>query len=320
MPVLKADNGGYPIDYLVARVRVRRADLISDWQPLLADAHPLADMPPVRIVGRHADGSPEGIWKALLREFTWVHCQMDNATKNIFSPFFLYFEIRTLVLCLRNKLAGNSVKVGELLACSLLAGNVKNMLTGAEDVSAAVAAVERAFLSLSPTFRSMKETYMEKGLRDLERRLTDTFLEYAAGLKVNRIIGEFVRYLVDFRNLMILYKHTRWELAGTPAFLKGGSISRTRFGEVLAGREPEGMAGLLRGLPGVEGEFDRSGSPEHPVLLGLTRFLRRRSRETSGIGLVLEYLWRSYVEAVNIGILRHGGSGDRQAVATELIR
>ena len=38
------------------------------------------------------------------------------------------------------------------------------------------------------------------------------------------------------------------------------------------------------------------------------------------VGLVLEYLWRSYVDTVNTGILRHGGGGDRQVVATELIR
>lgn len=320
MPVLKTDDGGYPLDYLLARIRVRRADLISDWRPLLADPQALADLSPARAGGRPADRSPEGIRRSLLREFTWVYCQMDNATKNIFYHFFLYFEIRTLILCLRNKVAGNSVKIGELLACSLLAKNVKNALAGAEDVFSAVAAVETAFLSLSTAFFGLKETYGEKGLRKLERRLTDTFLEYAAGVKLNPVIGDFVAYLIDFRNIMTLYKHARWELAGSPAFLKGGSIGKTRLGEVLAGRESEGMAALLRGLPGVEWEIGRSGNPEHPLLLGMTRFLRLRSREPSGAGLVLEYLWRSYMETVNIGILRHSGIGGGEAVATELIK
>ncbi len=320
MTLLRTDNRGYPVDYLVARVRVRRADLISDWQSLLADTRPLADMPQGRVGGRPVDRSPEGIWRSLLQEFTWVYCQMDDVTKKIFRPFFLYFEIRTLTLCLRNKLAGNSMKVGELLAGSLLASNVKNALIMAEDVSAAVEAVERAFLSLSPAFRGLSETYGEKGLRNLERRLMDRFLEYAADGKSDPVIGDFIRYLIDFRNLMTLYKHSRWELAAAPAFLKGGSIGKTQFTEVFSGREPGGMAELVRGLPGIEGETDKSGSPEHAVLLGITRFLRRRGREPSGIGLILEYLWRSYTETVNVAILGNSRSGGGQAVATELIR
>ncbi len=320
MPVLKTDNGGYPLEYLLARIKVRRAELITDWAPLLAAADPLAAMPPGRLGGRPGDRSPEGMWRALLREFNWVYCQMDEAVKYAFFPFFLHIELRTVVLCLRNKLADNSAKIGELLACSLLAGNVKNVLAGAQDVFAAVAGVETAFLSLSTAFYGLKETYREKGLQKLERMLTDSFLEYVAGEKLNAVISDFIGYLIDFRNLMTLYKHSRWELAGTPVFLKGGSIGRARFGEMLAAREPEGMWTLLRRLPGMEGDVGGSGSPEHPLLLGLTRFLRLRSREPSGFGLVLEYLWRSYIETLNMGILCQSVSGDREAVAAELVR
>jgi vacuolar-type H+-ATPase subunit C/Vma6 len=315
----KIDNSGYPIEYLAARIRVRRGWLITDWRPFLADRDPLEAISAARFGGRPVDRTAEGVWKSLLREFAWVYCQMDDRTKKVFFPFFLHFELRTLVLCLRNKVAGNTDRINELLSFSLLGENLKNILAGAQDASLAVAALETAFVLLSPAFRGLKETYGKKGIQGLEQALNDASLEYAAGERFNPVIEKFFRYLTDLRNLMILYKHSRWELAGTPVFLKGGTIGKARFGEVLAGKEPGGIAALLRGLPCMEGELGRSGSPEVAILRAMTRYFRRESREPSGFGMVLEYLWCSYMEAVNIGILSRCGSIGREAVEAELI-
>jgi vacuolar-type H+-ATPase subunit C/Vma6 len=300
MLLRRIDCSGYPIDYLVARVRARRGSLIAGRQHLLTAA-------------------AGGIWKSLLREYAWVYSQMDNAARDIFVPFFTCFELRTLFLCLRNRAVKNSAKVRELLSVSLLAENVKKILLGEQDAFATVAAVETVLVVQSAAFCGLRDAYREKGLQGLEKTLTETWLECAAEAALYPDMRDFVRSLIDFRNLLHLYKWLHWEIPGVPSFLKGGSVGRTRLEEVLEARQPAGIAALLRRFMRMEVEVGVSGNPEHLLLRGITGFLRMKSRETSGYGLILDYLWRLYIEAVNIGILCHGGSIDRETIAAELI-
>jgi hypothetical protein len=39
------ESGGYPFEYLLARIAIRRGNLIADWQPMLNAADPLAAIP-----------------------------------------------------------------------------------------------------------------------------------------------------------------------------------------------------------------------------------------------------------------------------------
>lgn len=313
------DNGGYPFEYLLARIVVRRGGLITDWQPMLNAVDPLAAIPAGNRRSRPEDRSAEGIWNALLHEYAWVYGQMDEAARNIFAPFFTFIELRTLILCLRNKAAKNSAKIKELLTSSLLAENLQKILAGERDAFAAVAAVETAFTSLSAAFRGLRDIFRSKGLQGLEQSLTDTWLEQTSEAELHPVLQDFIRGLIDFRNLLNLYKRLHWEVSGTPSFLKGGVVGRARLEEVLAARQPAGFAALLHRFPGVAEEVSASGNPEHLLLRGMTRFLRFKSREPSGCGLMLDYLWRSYIETVNLGMLCHWKSIDRETLAVELI-
>jgi vacuolar-type H+-ATPase subunit C/Vma6 len=313
------DNGGYPFEYLLARIAVRKDGLIADWQPMLNTADPLAAIPDGNRHSRPEDRSAEGIWKVLLHEYAWVYGQMDDAARDIFAPFFTWFELKTLILCLRNKAAKNNAKIKELLTASLLAENLQKILAGELDAFAAVAAVETAFVSLSDSFRGLRDIFRSKGLQGLEQALTDTWLEQTSTTELHPVIRDFIRGLIDFRNLLNLYKRLRWDVPGTPSFLKGGVVGRARLEEVLAARQPAGFAALLHRFPGVQGEVSVSGNPEHLLLRGMTRSLRIKSREPSGCGLMLDYLWRSYIETVNLGILCNWKSVDRETIAVELI-
>jgi len=313
------ESGGYPFEYLLARIAIRRGNLIADWQPMLNAADPLAAIPSGTWRKRPEDRSAEGIWKGLLHEFAWVYGQLDDAAREVFAPFFTWFELKTLILCLRNKAAKNSVKIKELLTASLLAENLQKILAGERDAFAAVAAVETAFSSHSAAFRGLQDIFRSKGLQGLEQALTDTWLEQVSAAELHPALRDFIRGLIDFRNLLNLYKRLHWEVPGTPSFLKGGLISRARLDEVLAARQPAGFAALLNRFPGVPGEGGVSGNPEHLLLRWMTRSLRIKSREPSGCGLLLDYLWRSYIETVNLGILCNWKSIDRGTIAVELI-
>jgi vacuolar-type H+-ATPase subunit C/Vma6 len=286
---------------------------------MLNAADPLAAIPAGKHRSRPEDRSAEGIWKALLHEYAWVYGQMDDAAREIFAPFFTWFELRTLILCLRNKEAKNSAKIKELLAASLLAENLQKILAGERDTLETVAAVEKAFISLSAEFRGLRDIFRSKGLQGLEQALTDTWLEQASAAVLHPVLRDFIRSLIDFRNLLQLYKRLHWEVPGMPTFLEGGVVGRARLEEVLAARQPAGIAALLHRLPGVQGEISVSGDPEHLLLRGMTRVLRIKSHEPSGCGLMLDYLWRTYIETVNLGILCHWKSIDRDTIAVELI-
>jgi vacuolar-type H+-ATPase subunit C/Vma6 len=319
MLLRRIESVGYPFEYLLARIAIRRGDLIADWQPMLNAADPLTAIPAGIRRKLPEDRSAEGIWKALLREFAWVYGQMDDAAREKFAPFFTWFELKTLILCLRNKVAKNNAKTKELLAAGLLAENLQKILAGERDTFAAVAAVETAFTSHTAAFRGLRDIFRSKGLQGLEQELTDTWLEQTSAAYLHPALRDFIRGLIDFRNLLNLYKRLHWEVPGSPSFLKGGVIGRARLDEVLAARQPAGFAALLNRIPGVHGEVGVSGNPEHLLLRWMTRSLRIKSREPSGCGLLLDYLWRSYIETVNLGILCHWKSIDRDTIAVELI-
>jgi hypothetical protein len=126
--------------------------------------------------------------------------------------------------------------------------------------------------------------------------------------------------MIDFRNLMQLYKRIRWEMSGDSSFLGGGNISRVLLAAVLAGRDPAAIASLLRRFPGTGGAVVPSVSPEHYLLHGITRRLHRLGREPSVYGLIMEYLWRLYIETVNMGILCNSGALYRENVMAELVQ
>jgi hypothetical protein len=320
MLLQRNDSRGYPIEYLQARIRVRRTGLVDDWQPLLMTANPLDAVPGDSPRARPADWTAEGIWKALSSEYAWVYRSMDDPTRRSFAPFFTWFEMKTLVQCLRIRGERKTTKVKELLSDSLLAESVKGILADEEDLAATVAALETLCIPLSPAFCGLRQSYERNGLQGLEQVLNDILLERTVQMKLHPVLRDFMRCLIDFRNLMHLYKLLRWKVQGPPVFLRGGVIDRVRLDEVFAGREPAGIAALLSGFAGTEREFNDSGSPEKFLLGGITRFLRRRSCEPSGCGLILDYLWCSYVETVNLGILCNMGNIDRGTVSAELIQ
>ena len=86
-------SDGFPTDYVIARVRARRAALTREWRAELArKAAPSA--------------SDEAIWDGLLGEYAWLYGQMDGRMRARLAPVFALFELKTLVLCLRNVDAG----------------------------------------------------------------------------------------------------------------------------------------------------------------------------------------------------------------------
>lgn len=312
------DNSGYPVEYLTARIAVRKSRLTSDYRSLLVAADPLAAVSPGSFLADVSERSAEGVWEAMLAEYRWVYRQMDTVVRKRFTPFFIWLELKTIVLCLRNMQAGRSRDNETILHSSQLSSLVKSMLAAGSDLPEAVARLETTLVIFSPIFSGVAKIFKEGGVPGLEIWLNDAWFHWAGETTLHPALREFFAILVDFHNMMRLDKALRWKVAQAPDFLKGGRIRRRLFVDTLARGDRTAFAGLLRRFPGMEEDADPAVSPETALLRGIDKRLRQGSREAD-YDRIVEYLWLMYRETRNMGILLAAGPDNREGFRGELL-
>jgi vacuolar-type H+-ATPase subunit C/Vma6 len=311
---------GFPTEYLLSRIRGRRSCLITDWKALTADVSPLEYLAPSRYRGFVTDRSPDGIWKCLVKEFRWVYIQMNKSLRDIFAPFFLYSELRTLFICLRllkNKKTG---RVDEILSESLLSEDMKKVLRGSHDITSAVAGIERLFLSLSSGFQGLTENIATQGLRGIEQRLPRQYLIHVMQSKLHPLMRAFFIRLIDSRNILSLYKYLRLEAEDAPLFIPFGSITETRLTEALNKGDIFSVGSMIHQLTGITLDITSTMRVENTLYREITRFLKKAGKDPLGIGLLLDYLWRCSIEAMDLSILLYGKDLDRDTITGELVQ
>ena len=321
MDLLKTpEDRGYPAEYLLARISGRRSLLIRDWRSLTFDDVPLERIPSLRARGVMAGRSPESVWKYLLMEYRWIYGQMNGTLRELFRPFFLYSELRTLFICLRYKKDGKTERIEDLLAVSLLADRFRTVLRKSEDMSAAISGIETLFLSLAHEFKGLTDSAETEGLRGLERQLTNKFLAHTMGQKLHPAIKEFFMKIIDSRNVLSLSKYMRLGIKAPLSFIPGGSIPETRMRALLEKEDLHGIESLIHEVAGIAVEAIDATKLEHGLYRAITRSLKRTGRDPSGIGAILDYLWRCSVEAMNLSTILYGKDLEREAIMAELIR
>jgi vacuolar-type H+-ATPase subunit C/Vma6 len=299
---------GFPTDYLLARIRGRRVALISDWRA-------------VRARGLAAGTTDERIWEALLAELEWLYGQMNRALRQRLAPVFVLFELKTIVLCVRSKAAHRTSELDRLLARSLLAAPVQQALRHEPDVRSTVATVTEIVARDAAPVREAASAYASDGLRGFEDGLMRGYLAHAAAAPLHPVVRRFFAAFVDLRNIMILYKQLRWGVADAAAFIPGGALEPARFERALAHKDLAAVDGLVEQATGLEAlpAAASEGALETALLASLTRQLRQAGRASEDIGLILDYLWRHYVQARNLAVLLHGGTLDAGTLERELI-
>lgn len=273
----RIEDRGYPTDYLLSRVRSRRV-LYKNF-----------------IAGE----SPVEIWRYLLKEYRWIYIQMNGALRNIFRRFFIYSELRTIFMCLRYK-KGEYEKIEELLCFSLLSDDLKELLRGDSDMMTAIGGVEGAFLSISDRFGGLKDIFMKDGLRGFEQELTDVYLENTIDSKLHQTIRDFLKYVIDSRNIIAVYKHIRWQMHDYPSFINGGSVKEARLRRIFERQDISGITTLVQKLTGI---ITDAGNIENSLLKRTTRFLRETARDPLCIGVILDHLWRCHMETIEAELI-----------------
>ncbi len=303
---------GYPAEYLLSRIRGRRSRLIRDWKPLLFEPA-LYEPPPT-------DRTADAAWRNLTAEYQWVHSQMNQGLRDIFFPFFLYTELRTILICLRHLVDQKTGPINELLDRSLLSDEVKKVLLFSPDLPAAVSGIERLFSSLSGRFAGLGKSLESGGLRAVEQRLVGTYLSVVIDSDLHQLLKVFFSRLIDARNILGLYKYLRLGFKVKPEFIAGGTISEMRLNTIVKKDDLPAVALLVRECTGVAVERPDPTSIELALYRGMTRWLRKEGRDPFGIASILDYLWRCSIEAMNLSILHHTKDLEREAVAAELVQ
>jgi vacuolar-type H+-ATPase subunit C/Vma6 len=318
---LLRDTGymGYPDEYLLSRLRGRSAYFITDWESLVAGAGSIEDLTSPIWHGLVTDKSTEGLWRRLMKEYRWIYGQTNEGLRDVFRPFFLYAELRTIFLCLRYKAAAEKSKIEDALSVTLLSDRMKDVLSGTGDLYASIEDIERLFASLSSRFRGLKGDSEREGLRGAEQWITMRYLEYVVDSLPNSVVRDFFVRLIDSRNIIALSKCLRWGLKAGPVFTRGGGISSARLVRVVRNADPFEIASLIKRVTGVTIERPGPSLVEHALATWITKSLMRAARGDSHIGFILGYLWRCHIEARNLGILLYGKDLRREEIARELV-
>jgi len=246
---------------------------------------------------------------------------MNRSLRKRFAPVFVLFELKTIVLCVRNKMLQRTAEVERLLERSLLSDRLQQALREPPDVRSTVAAVTESLAVVAERLRALDIAYAEGGLKGFENDLTRGYLAHAASTRMHPAIHGFFASFIDLRNLMILYKHLRWEIEEEAVFIPGGTLEPSRFVQAASRKEFAGLEAIAREATGLQDlpAAASEGALETVLLRCMTQQLQKASRACEDVGLILDYVWRSYVQARNLAVLHHAADLGPEALERELI-
>ncbi|MDI6744192.1 MAG: V-type ATPase subunit [Thermodesulfovibrionales bacterium] len=318
----KVKEVDYPADYLLTRLRIRRASLAK---VVATRPHPggLAEESNRDVIGQGIDSialrSEGDIWESVLREYQWVYDRMNKRLHEIFWPFFLYAELRTIIICLRYKKADEKNKIKNVLLLSLLSEEIKNTIEDSEDISALLERLEGLFAGFSHRFKGLKELYNGKGLRDVENSLINSYVGHMMSINIHPILKIFFSYLIDMRNIITLYKYLRWDIARYPAFLHSGTIREKRLSRIFEKHQLSEIGNMLSMLTRIKTVELTGRNIEDMLMKGLASILKNMGKDPLCLGVILEYLWLKYVTARNLNTILYGRGLHKDLISGEII-
>jgi len=309
------EDRGYPTDYLISRIRGRRARLIADWSQVIFAGTPYDFLASSSYKGVMREGSEEGIRRALALEYRWVYTRMNSELRLIFNPFFLYAELRTIYTCLRHIRARTTAGISGVLGLSLLSDEVRNSILKAGDALAAVWSIEGLLLRSSRNYAGIADIYSGEGPESFERELTTRFLTTVLAGRLHPLLRKWFQHIIDSRNILTLFKIINLKPARTPSFIPGGTLNEDLLTDALN----RGDITIVLRHEGIKGVDTARSDIEKMLYQLITSFVKKAGRASLGMGPVLEYLWRLSIEAMNLSILICARELDRDVIERELV-
>jgi hypothetical protein len=315
--LLRGYPPGVPAETLLVRIKGRRSYLVENWDRLLMAPEPLKNIAPAPWRAARAEESGP-IWQALQGEYAWVFRWMGEPLRRVTAPFFWLTELRTLGICLRYQSGGHEIG-DDLLEGSLLGEPIRAALRTTGGGVGAVKQLAEILIPHAPRCAGLVDRFREGGSGAVEAALQDIFLEELAARRLHPVMGGFVTLAIDCGNLIAVAKRLRWRSAVQPQLLDGGSLPPKRLAQLFARQDVAALARLGANLGG-EGQGGDPGELERTVLQARYRAVRRMAREPSGVGAIIDYLWRCRNEARAFGLIARLATAGMAGVDEELIR
>lgn len=232
---------------------------------------------------------PDAIRQYIEQEHKWVYLQMNYRLRKMLWSFFFYREIRKVFEWLR---------LGDIttqLESSLLSEEIKEIFLKTSDTAIRIERLETVLLGVSVNFKGLMDAFKSGGLKNFEEALTNSFLSTISGSVTYHAVREFFRYIIDFRNLMSLYKYIRWKLEKVPLILSGGNIGKKELEKAFSSGDISKVSKLSSRLLTID--IDELSEPEVGFHLGLRKILKRRYIINPNEPILIPYyLWNLYVE------------------------
>ena len=305
---------GYPTDYLLARLRHRRGNLASARSSAGAIDEALG-----QLLQHGPAVTPLQARATMHREFRWVYLQMNRELRVAFAPFFLWFELRTIVICLRHLRAGEREQSAERLSESLMGVRLQGALTSTAPPFAAAGPLAELAGADARQARELEGWYRERKGREYEQRLIALYLEQSTRQRLHPALQDFFSLTVDLKNLVAAAKQLRWGVFEPSPLIAGGKVSRVRLEQLLKQRDEAGLLGLLPRFPDQPTPQSVPEKLEHLLLAHLTRELRRHAADRLGAGFILAYLWECYLQSLNSALAHHAGTFGTELLSGEQV-
>lgn len=312
--LITPETTGYPTDYLLARIKGRRAYLFSDLDELILNPMPLEYLQKTGYRDFLSEYSKEGVWYRVWAEYRWLYWQMNTRLRRDFYHLFVYFELKRITRCLRYKVQkGKNGKVSRLLSFSLISKEIRALLTDETDLSTIIEGLEGAGL------RGLSHAFSERGLVGLESALVDCFFDEISIPRPHHLMRSIFSYIIDSINITILYKYLRWSVETPPVFIDNGTINQDMLLGIFNSKQPDAITRLIHRLTGIYVKTITPSNIETVMKKGLMKKTGAMRREGSDRGIILDYIWRRYIEAENLGIILYGEGIDSDALNKELV-
>lgn len=306
---------GYPEDYFIARLRGKRQRLIREWDRVIygRDVSEYFRLSDYEFYG----GSP---WMELLRRYKWLYAMMNERFREMFCPYFIWIEFKTLLVCLRYIKAGYREKAERIFRYSLLSERIKDILVSTHGFDRIIEALSSYLMQVNKDFGVSYNIFLEKGFGSYEIYMNNSLLKYLSSIKLQDEPRFLISRLIDIRNLLNLYKSIRWNVNVPVEFIPGGTIKIRDLESMWKDKQFAPVLNTVRKtFPLPQYSTPGGAGIEDSLLKGLSILLKRLSYKPGFIGLVLYYLWSLFVELRNLGTVIEGVDLDRTTLLTEMI-
>ena len=226
--------------------------------------------------------------------------------------------MRSLILAVRYTLAGESPPAAAMRN-ALLAGPLQRLAATAGEAEAKVAQLEAALAGDYPFAAGLTTTYRNQGPGGVELQLAEGILQHGLSRTGSGVIKQTLSYLVDMRNCLTILKFWSWQVNREPPLTAGGKLEKTGLLRIWTTHDSERLTWFAVRLAGESPLSATTVAMEQCLLNGLTRLLRQAGRDPLGLGVIMEYLWRTQLILHNQLLLQSLGPGHEDLLEEVLL-